>query len=476
MTVSKKLIENVTELKKALNEISVYDLDVYTAIELYYKIANKLNEVIKELSRFEGVVSDEVIKQNEKLLYLLGEGLTNEVIKKINQMIEDGTMDSIINHNVFNSLNTKVNNNTNNINNIFKNVEEEEGNTLKEKIDLCISKGYKKLILPTLETINDLIIDSNYIHYKFNRNLNVTGKGVTVKGNGNIIEFNSIYGDNVSIVNSELNPTPQKDYAISIKGAFNKISFDRIEGFNNGLLFEDCSNGTENNFDGLIQKCNIAVNLINTGDSAKHEGNTFNIRIFQCNKGYNISPHCKYQNINKVVDNAQISNSYDIIDNSGNHSLNLYFFRYGNSTFTNNVLLYNLNGMPFYQVGNKSSNTRVGVANIELTGNTTFIDFGNGEKDYDYRVINSTTETNEKCLSFRGSNGSTILNILESGYPAFPHRSEGAFGSDWSGYTPPNTTSPGAVVFAYNTTVGKARLYVWIASGWRYFEQTGTVV
>ena len=108
MQVSKKLIENVGELKKALNEISVYDLDVYTSMELYYKIANKLNEVIKELSRFEGLVSDEVIKQNEKLIYLLGEGLNTEVVKKINQMVADGTMDTIINHNVFNSLNNKI--------------------------------------------------------------------------------------------------------------------------------------------------------------------------------------------------------------------------------------------------------------------------------------------------------------------------------------------------------------------------------
>ena len=108
MTVSKQLIENVEELRKALNEISVYDFDVYTSMELYYKIANKLNEVIKELSRFEGLVSDEVIKQNEKLIYLLGEGLNIEVVKKINQMVQDGTMDSIINHNVFNSLNNKI--------------------------------------------------------------------------------------------------------------------------------------------------------------------------------------------------------------------------------------------------------------------------------------------------------------------------------------------------------------------------------
>lgn len=110
MTVSKKLIENVKELRKAISKISVYDFDVYTSMELYYKIAEKLNEVIRELSRFEGVISDEVVEQNEKLIYLLGEGLNKEVVKKINQMVQDGTMDSIINHNVFNSLNNKIDN------------------------------------------------------------------------------------------------------------------------------------------------------------------------------------------------------------------------------------------------------------------------------------------------------------------------------------------------------------------------------
>lgn len=108
MTVSQKLIENIEELRKSLNEISVYDFDVYTSMELYYKIANKLNEVIKELMRFEGVVSDEVVEQNEKLIYLIGEGLNIEVVKKINQMVQDGTMDSVINHNVFNSLNSQI--------------------------------------------------------------------------------------------------------------------------------------------------------------------------------------------------------------------------------------------------------------------------------------------------------------------------------------------------------------------------------
>lgn len=107
MTV-KELIQNVEDLKVHLNEISVYDLDVHTSLDLYYTIAKKFNVVIKELSRFEGVVSDEVIKQNEKLVYLLGEGLTTEVVNKINNMIKDGTIDKIINTNLFNDLKSQI--------------------------------------------------------------------------------------------------------------------------------------------------------------------------------------------------------------------------------------------------------------------------------------------------------------------------------------------------------------------------------
>ena len=108
MTVSKKLIENIECLRKSVQEISVYDLDVYSSMELYYNVAKKLNEVIKELGRFEGVLSEEVIDQNNKLIYLLGEGLNLEVVKKINEMVKDGTMDSIINTNIFNDLNTQI--------------------------------------------------------------------------------------------------------------------------------------------------------------------------------------------------------------------------------------------------------------------------------------------------------------------------------------------------------------------------------
>lgn len=108
MTVSKKLIENIEDVKKSLKEISVYDLNTYSMLELYYSLAKKINEIIIELSRFEGVLSEEIIKQNEKLMYLLGEGITIEVIKKINSMLENGEFNDIINKEIFADLNSKI--------------------------------------------------------------------------------------------------------------------------------------------------------------------------------------------------------------------------------------------------------------------------------------------------------------------------------------------------------------------------------
>ena len=108
--VNPKLIDNINALKTAINEISVYDLNTYTAIELYYRIANKLNEVISELLRYEIAVSEQVVEQNNCLQYLLNEGLTNEVVNKINKMVSDGTMASIINNNVFTDINNRMDN------------------------------------------------------------------------------------------------------------------------------------------------------------------------------------------------------------------------------------------------------------------------------------------------------------------------------------------------------------------------------
>ena len=106
--LSQKLVDTIEFLKQSISKISVYDLNYYSMTELYYNIAKKINELIEMYHEFGVSISEEIIKQNECLQYLLNEGLVEEVIKKLNSMIDDGTMDTIINHTIFNDLSSKV--------------------------------------------------------------------------------------------------------------------------------------------------------------------------------------------------------------------------------------------------------------------------------------------------------------------------------------------------------------------------------
>lgn len=99
-----KLIESIEELKKSISQISVYDFDTFTAIELYYKIATKLNEVIEECYRYEVAISEEIVNQNNCLQYLLNEGLQTEIANKINDMLKTGVLDDLLNNRVFTQM------------------------------------------------------------------------------------------------------------------------------------------------------------------------------------------------------------------------------------------------------------------------------------------------------------------------------------------------------------------------------------
>ena len=76
---------------------SVYEFNDFTLNELICKLAQKMDEVISQ--------------SNESFNYLdwlKGQGLSDEVIGTLQAWKEDGTLDTIINSNVFNELNTKV--------------------------------------------------------------------------------------------------------------------------------------------------------------------------------------------------------------------------------------------------------------------------------------------------------------------------------------------------------------------------------
>lgn len=100
--VSQELINSIDNLRKSISQISVYDFNIYSSMELYYTLANKINELIKLFEQNGIAISDEFKKQNECLQYLLNDGLKIEVVNKLNAMVNDGTLESLINLNIFN--------------------------------------------------------------------------------------------------------------------------------------------------------------------------------------------------------------------------------------------------------------------------------------------------------------------------------------------------------------------------------------
>lgn len=96
---NEELYKRAEEIKKSITELSVYDMNIYSAIELYYSLAKTIREIMIEL----GI-------QNDKLIYLLDTGLPTEIGKILDKYKEDGTLDTIINQNIFGELNNQISN------------------------------------------------------------------------------------------------------------------------------------------------------------------------------------------------------------------------------------------------------------------------------------------------------------------------------------------------------------------------------
>ena len=75
----------------------VYGYDDYTQLEINSKLIQKMDEVI-----------DNCNNAYEYVEWLKEQGLSDEVVNTLKAWKEDGTLETIINQNVFNELNTKV--------------------------------------------------------------------------------------------------------------------------------------------------------------------------------------------------------------------------------------------------------------------------------------------------------------------------------------------------------------------------------
>ena len=80
----------------------VYGYDDYTQLEINSKLIQKIDEVI-----------DECNNAFEFVDWLKEQGVPDEVQTIMNIMLEDGTLEKLINQNIFNELKTELNNNIN---------------------------------------------------------------------------------------------------------------------------------------------------------------------------------------------------------------------------------------------------------------------------------------------------------------------------------------------------------------------------
>ena len=100
--------KNIQELAVRMQLVTVEDMCQYTVTQLVTKIANKVNELVNEVGRFEADVQEYLRTQNENIQYLLDEGLHLEVENIFDGWVNDGTFDTLINQSALETVNARI--------------------------------------------------------------------------------------------------------------------------------------------------------------------------------------------------------------------------------------------------------------------------------------------------------------------------------------------------------------------------------
>lgn len=140
-----------------------YDFDGFTTQEVWSRIAQRMNIIVEHFNYLDSKFNNQKENVDKKLEYLLNDGLTEQVARQIVLRIDDGTMEELINTNVFNSLNTTIENNKLDIESKLNNYKEENNNELNNIINELNEKynSNKQEIDNNLNTINNNL--SNYM-------------------------------------------------------------------------------------------------------------------------------------------------------------------------------------------------------------------------------------------------------------------------------------------------------------------------
>lgn len=209
----------------------VYDFDSLTTDELMCKFAQKINIIIEHLKYIDDRCYNSDKALELKLQYLIGQGLEEQVAKRIVELVNNGTLGKLINETLLKDINDKVDNFKNELN------EEMQQNTNYEIVSKSTFDGItkKENIFTVLGGIDSLTngagtSNNNYGYYlerQLWNNYGFGGYGYVGFQNNSITQLGSW---NLSGFNT-LETTNQSQYP-------GKFSFD-----NKGCYADNVSNG-----------------------------------------------------------------------------------------------------------------------------------------------------------------------------------------------------------------------------------------
>ena len=160
-----------------------YDFDGFTTQEVWSRIAQRMNIIVEHFNYLDSNFNNQKENVDKKLEYLLNDGLTEQVARQILLRIDDGTMEELINTNVFNSLNTTIENNKLDIESKLNNYKEENNNELNN-INNELNEKYnsnKQEIDNNLTKINT--INNNLSNYMLKSDLITETGSITLGEN-----------------------------------------------------------------------------------------------------------------------------------------------------------------------------------------------------------------------------------------------------------------------------------------------------
>lgn len=251
------------------NIFSVYDYDGYTIQELLCTFFEKINNCID--------VSNATF---ELAKWLVNEGLNQEVVKQLMIWLQDGTLKEIINEQIFNDLNDKINDIntdlTSKINDLDNKLTDKIGNivtadnsdfnSLQEAHDYVVSKGGGVLNISKDETLT--------------RTFNWDVRKVIINGNGHILEYINANNDSFAIqtISSEDWTHPFRQSTISmnkLKIHANKCNGIMLSGLTSAkavshIKINDCE----------ISDCNTGLTFGNNSYLISFSG----CDIYDCNR------------------------------------------------------------------------------------------------------------------------------------------------------------------------------------------------